>query len=290
MNIIVSLTTTPSRFQYLLPTLESLTLQQILKPNQVLVFVSSAAPLAPQNFPDTVTVISDCSSSSSALTSGLAHFTARDDNSVLITVHDDILYDPRFLERFLYWCHQESFGSVLGNCGCIVGKFPFWLEDVDNPFELVPVDIIHGFAGVCYPVKLFSNDIMENSKNPTQSNSRQEDIWMGHVLEQLKIPQKIIPRGNRIIRRILPSEIANNKHDESFTKQWQDWKFLYQCKKIHHSFHHLSNYNRAHSFGYQLVFCIIVAVLLVIGLVLLWSLVKRIHHRSTFDISSIVIR
>jgi len=106
-------------------------------------------------------------------------------DAVIITVDDDIVFAPRWLETLLE--HVERYpDNAVGMAG--------WNADVllsTGRYERAsgPCDVIEGFGGVAYHKWFFESDILR----PPKQIKYVDDVWISGYLHRIGITRRVVP-------------------------------------------------------------------------------------------------
>ena len=123
-----------------------------------------------------------------------------DGSTVIITVDDDINYDPRLLEELMG--HAQAYpNAAIGYSGSICGKFPSlfgavwptWSTGIKiDPSVPTQMNTIAGFAGVCYRRRFFGAFVAFHSEIKNYINDanvrRHDDLILSHLLAKRHVP------------------------------------------------------------------------------------------------------
>ncbi len=111
-----------------------------------------------------------------------------DDDTLIITVDDDIIYKPKWLAMILEAAKRWP-DDAIGFAGWNVGGF---LEGTGSyQFATAPcfVDVMEGWAGAAYR-KRFFNDV--DMMNYPPAFKFVDDVWISSVLNKRKIQRRLI--------------------------------------------------------------------------------------------------
>ena len=197
MTVIVSMTTLPSRKALIVDTLRTLKLQTV-QPDRICIYGCGGATAPEFDYP---IVTFYPSHDAGPVTKVSAVFThGLDRNDIVITVDDDILYQPTWLETLLAGAarHPES---AVGFAGWFA---PHLIAHRQFHFtkEAGPTDVLEGWAGVAYRVKFFREmEHVEGSRNipspthilyPPDHMRVVDDVWISGYLGVRGIERRVI--------------------------------------------------------------------------------------------------
>ncbi len=211
-NIIVTLTTIPSRIPNLHKTLGSL-INQTVKPDEICIFV----PREYKRFGIAQSALSDINAIISGLKTDIniraieieedygpiskllpiVDHLPNNPNDIIITVDDDTLYMPNNIEYML--CYSKSLpSSALGFCG--------WGYNFNNGifnYELVyphgninyirAAPVLEGYRSVLYKRSFFKDDFKEFFRQIPQDSFYVDDVIISAYLSKHKVPRVVMP-------------------------------------------------------------------------------------------------
>lgn len=175
-RVVVTLTTLPDRLEKgaVIPCLKSLW-NQTRVPDAVYLGLPPVAKRFNKPYPEpsdelltlcTVVPIEEDFGPVTKILGGL--YVESDPDTVVITVDDDNIYHPVFIEKMLK-AHLERPEAAIGSAGVIVGQFPGYFAYIRNgiggkyeawwhgdvPENGQQMDILCGYAGILYSRKMF---------------------------------------------------------------------------------------------------------------------------------------
>lgn len=181
MRIVISLTTLPNRYEYLLKTLNCLH-EQTVKPDVIYLSIPHVAkrlnqeyPSLPKNITNLCTVVR-CEKDYGPICKIYgALYNEQHPDTIIITVDDDVLYPPHFIETFVNKskiCPNAAItgtGVLLGHNGFFsintsMKNFTKWNGLIGfNIKNYRCIDVVQGFSGVLYKRKFFEHDDLYNN-------------------------------------------------------------------------------------------------------------------------------
>lgn len=222
-NVIVSLTSYGARVEDALPyTLFSLLTQTVL-PDKIIVWLDNtnwsddALPLILKKLQTLGVEIryTDDIRSYKKLIPALAAFP----NSVIITVDDDMYYNPHLVEWLLDAYENSDKHTVLGTCGARVVSsgnryLPYnqWQEAGPDDKDICLI----GCGGILYPPAIFDREIL-NKDVFMRLAPRADDLWFWAMEKRAGVPAALTPQNgydlNSTVNRIndyFPTESTDN--------------------------------------------------------------------------------
>ena len=250
-NIIVSLTTIPSRIGYIKPVIYSL-LSQTHKPNKIELNlalkplkndISWKVPRWLENL-DAVEIFwldHDYGPASKFIPTLIRH---KDDDAMVIVVDDDMFYPKDLIETFVYY-DSKVFNSnaVLCSNGHLIAKnlnfadsssskrIEFKYSDLKNNYRKVA--IIEGCGGYCLRSKFFNLQELQDTANAPKGCILMDDVWISGHLSRHGIEKIQIPTSKR--KSLLQTNILaiphdrlelNNKMLQYFSADWLEKDFV----------------------------------------------------------------
>lgn len=144
------------------------------------------------------------------------------DDDILITVDDDIIYEPRWLETLLEGAAKHPDHAV-GFCGWNAYDFLRAAKDNDpKGGEYVwaavpgPCDVLEGWAGIAYRRKFFYIDPLQGIPSvlcPLPMFRNVDDVWIAWHLHRRRVPRATI---HHRMARERPDPIPGLHHLEDF--------------------------------------------------------------------------
>ena len=232
MKTIVAFSTIPSRVGHIRPTLRSLELQthkpdliqinipQISTRQNTAYDVDRLETIIKQELHDCKGVVNIVDQDYGPLTklmgSLLANELDDDHDTLIITIDDDQVYCPDFVERL----HDKSMQypkHVVCLCGVSIGKAPFsyglrFSRQMNYPFCNVyylkpdsPVDFVFGYGGVAYRRSFFSKQVfdsdLEDARATIPEIHSNDDHYISAWLDRLQVPRIVVDYGKDTIKR-----------------------------------------------------------------------------------------
>lgn len=205
-DVVVSLTTIPSRMRAIYPTLRSL-LDQTMPPSQIYLALPPYSRRERRGYqvPDRirrqprVTVLETARDWGPAtkLIPVLDHLAGKPDARVVI-VDDDNVYPRTFIETLVR--HGDALpGAALGLRGWPVPRSLRWAErrTIFGTMVTAPVrtDVLEGCGGILVRPRYFDASLRE----PTEAALYADDVWISGHLARSRVPAYVVPyRGARI--------------------------------------------------------------------------------------------
>ena len=222
-NIIVSLTTIPSRSPYILSTINSI-LNQTILPHHIYIgipYSSLREPGLDYNFPkyiynNTLINIIYYDKDDGPIMKLLTGLRESKTACNIITIDDDTIYEKHLIENLL----SKSYGE--NNVYCTIGRNNRGIKVYSEP---VIVRTLEGYGGVKYNSTLFNLDHFEKALQSIPDYIRlNDDLFISHYLKENNIRINCI--RNNIIEPIcsyLDPKQSNplwilNKNQENFNK------------------------------------------------------------------------
>ena len=121
-----------------------------------------------------------------------------DDHDLIVTVDDDVVYDPRWLATLVDGVDANP-GAAVGFSGWNVSSF---LEDPVNgsyfwPRDTGPRDVLEGWAGVAYRKSFLD---VRAVLSPPPLFRYVDDVWISWQLQRQKTPRITIPKGDLVFK------------------------------------------------------------------------------------------
>lgn len=183
-KVVVSMTSVPKRNGTLDPTLESLR-RQTRPPDEIRLYLGPGCESVAWagGGPPLVCVPTVDHGPVTKLSAAVDPSVRAD--AVVVTVDDDIVFAPRWLETLLGYVERYPDDAV-GMAG--------WNADVllsTGCYERAagPCDVIEGFGGVAYHKWFFGPDIL----HPPQQLKFVDDVWISSYLHRLGIVRRVVP-------------------------------------------------------------------------------------------------
>lgn len=196
--VIVSLSTLPPRSEFLALTIESL-LQQRRQPDSILVNVPHSARRAPGDIdvpaclpelqrraPHLQVIRTEDRGPGTKLLPALER--VHDPEAIIITVDDDMTYEPRLVETLVQWSSRYrdwAVGfrgwNVAPDGGCTRARSHF-------------VDVLQGFAGAAYRRRFFRDDVFAAYQRHAMC-FYVDDVWISGYLAEHGHPRYLIRPG-----------------------------------------------------------------------------------------------
>ena len=112
-------------------------------------------------------------------------------DAVIITVDDDIVFAPRWLETLLEYVDKypdDAIGMAGWNANVLLttGRY----ERASGP-----CDVIEGFGGVAYHKWFFGPDIL----HPPEHLKHIDDVWISGYLHRIGITRRVVPGQEKLV-------------------------------------------------------------------------------------------
>lgn len=199
-NIIVSLTTIPSRFNDLEVVMKNL-LDQTFIPNKIILYIPKyyyrfgskydipkwMTELEKNNKIFEIHFIDKDYGPATKLLPATKEFTKSTD--IIITVDDDILLEKHTLEELVY-CHKKYPDMNLGFMGTIGKQFIHseWITG-----DIKEVELLGGYRGVLYPRKLIKDDIYKYFDDITKEKMLyDDDFFFASYFKKNKVGEYVV--------------------------------------------------------------------------------------------------
>jgi hypothetical protein len=181
MQVIVSMTSIPARNGRLASTLASLQSQTRL-PDEIRLYLGPGCALVAD-----VTCVDVEDRGPITKLSAVVDPEIPDD-ALIVTVDDDILYEPTWLET-LVAAAEASPGAVVGRSGWLVADF---LRSEHHGYFIWAqedtCDVLEGWAGVAYRKSFFDGSVLE----PPPEFRLVDDVWISGYLYRRGIERRIV--------------------------------------------------------------------------------------------------
>lgn len=190
MKVVVSMTTIPARNGTLGPTLRSLD-RQTLQPDDVRIYAADGAGDWDAQDLDFVTLHSSPDYGPITKLSAVLD-PELDDDDLVVTVDDDIIYEPDWLETLVAAAAAHPRDAV-GMSGWNAHRM---LESTHGSFAFVrppaTCDVLEGWSGAAYRVGWFDASVMM----PVCSRELRlvDDVWISSFLEKRGIARRVVCR------------------------------------------------------------------------------------------------
>lgn len=196
-NLIICLTTTPTRIAYITTTLKSL-MAQARRPQKIRLHIPSFStrelcyykiPAELENLKSLEIIHCQDFGPATKLIPALQELTA---NQSILVLDDDMFYPPNMINDFYYWAHRYPQWAI-GSSGWIV---PDDLTDrpttlISNLRQLPPapikstrisqqkqIDILQGYSGFMVQPKFFDFQEITNYANKPEAAFYVDDVWI----------------------------------------------------------------------------------------------------------------
>ena len=210
-RVVISLTTLPHRYPVLLETLRSLQAQTVqvaaiyLGLPQTCARTNATYPPLPREIEQLVTIVPlevDHGPICKLLAALEVEHTA---TTHIITVDDDVIYAPNFVEALLLEAQRYPAIVIASSGFRIGGGFPFyssysncqgaWNRWTSFNFEaeVASVDVVAGFSGVLYPRHVLDKDELIQVAQYSQATRTNDDVVISAVVKGSKLVSKRIP-------------------------------------------------------------------------------------------------
>ncbi len=247
-HVIVSMSTLPNRIGFLEPTLRSLLCQRFDDYEIHLSLPRASWKGGSEhkwNIPSFVRdsrVVVKMVVDMGPITKLLPALEASDDDGMVVTADDDVIYPKRWLLG-LYEQAQVFPQCVVGYRGIIFAKKPFAYSDVISIGDVrrdthirapVYVDLVTGVFGVLYRKSIM--DVCALSQlSECPDSYYNDDVWVCGLLAKAKIPRVCVPAKGRIrfqkdfegvtkLWHINETAGHNDRIIEHFRRDWEaDW-------------------------------------------------------------------
>ena len=212
-RVVVSVTTIPSRDHLLRQCLESLSAQRF-QPDEILLCLPTFskrekvpyhAPSWLEDFPHARVV--HCEEDWGPATKLLGALRGVEDpEAIIITVDDDISYDPRLIEKLVRHSLDDPDAAVGfrgWNAESLIREhnYDFVYEEWEHRRAYpARVNILEGYGGVAYRRRFFDNTIFDYSGAP-EAAFYVDDVWISGHLATRRIP--------RVVHRYCAGKIAD---------------------------------------------------------------------------------
>jgi hypothetical protein len=189
-KVVVSMTSVPSRNGTLDPTLQSLR-TQTRPPDEIRLYLGPGCERVQwtKKGPPLYCIPTVDRGPVTKLSAAADPYVRAD--AVIVTVDDDIVFAPQWLETLLGYADRHPDDAV-GMAG--------WNADellTTGRYERAsgPCDVIEGFSGVAYRKWFFDRDVM----HPPNSLKYVDDVWISGYLHRLGIVRRVVPGQERLV-------------------------------------------------------------------------------------------
>lgn len=229
MRVVVSLTTIPSRVARIKPMLESL-LAQTRKPDRMILwlpkvcrkeFAAYDVPLDLRQWMEANGIeVRECDIDWGSATKLIPTLLCElEDETIIITMDDDILYEAHAVEE-LVAASEKWPNDSLGFMGGVKGPCFIHTEQVRNArLERKAVDMLGGYRGILYRRKMFDGSVIDELKELLKEGAFVvDDQLFGWNLARRGIGRFVIQtnypeQGNRLNFRFLG--LGNGIYDDT---------------------------------------------------------------------------
>jgi hypothetical protein len=191
-NLIISITTIPSRSKYIIKTINSLLSQTIL-PRQIYIGISDSCyrePNIPYSLPDElynnplITVVSNDNDMGPVmkLVTGIYNSNKKD---YIITVDDDIIYEKHTIEKLYNSAMSDKSKSV----HCAIGRDVNGIKILHSN-EKINFETVEGYGGVIYNKQHFKSDFMKKIVTHEKYILMNDDLIISNYLKSNSIEIK----------------------------------------------------------------------------------------------------
>lgn len=198
MRTVVSLSTIPSRVEYLNQIVQCLK-KQTYEVDRIYINLpkwSHRENIAYPDVEDTLTqdpqvCVVHCEDHGpiTKLYPILTHET--DPETLIITVDDDIEYIPERVALLVKWAQLYP-NVAIGGSGFILGKWWNFFGTIRMPKEITAVDVIEGYSGCAYRRKFFDEDLIDYTGAPKEAFYH-DDVWISGYLAKRNIGRVVHP-------------------------------------------------------------------------------------------------
>jgi hypothetical protein len=196
MAVILSMTTLPARSAMLVETLQSIR-RQTVKPDGIYIYGVRGA-VKPPGF-DEVAFYADCYDAGPVTKLTAVHHPCLADDDIVITIDDDQIYEPTWLETLVAGARSYPLSAV-GFAGWFAEPL---LRTRQYHFTKEPCvcDVLEGWAGVAYRVKFFREmEIVAGLSIPSPTHILYppeecvlvDDVWISGYLKVRGIERRVI--------------------------------------------------------------------------------------------------
>lgn len=217
-RVVISFTTLPSRYSILEKTISSIQ-HQSFEADAIYLCLPEFSDReqvkyeTPDFLPDNIIILKSDKDYGPATKLYATLKQETDLDTLIVTVDDDIIYHPLWLERIVNQAliyPDSAIGFAAWNVKQNVKEnetpYKFMYEEISNFSSGNKVNILEGYRGVGYRRKFFDNSIVNYSNYPTESKY-QDDIWFGGHLAIKQIPKRVITF--RADQRLTSKEVWN---------------------------------------------------------------------------------
>lgn len=191
-NLIISMTTIPSRSKYILKTVNSLLAQTIL-PRQIYIGISDNCyrePNTKYSLPDElynnplITVVNNDNDMGPVmkLVTGINNSNKKD---YIITVDDDIIYEKHTIEKLYNSARSDTSNSV----HCAVGRDVNGIKILHSN-EKINLETVEGYCGVIYNKQHFKSDFTKKIITYERYILMNDDLIISNYLKSNSIKIK----------------------------------------------------------------------------------------------------
>ncbi len=225
--VVVSLTTTIDRLQYLNCTLFSIFKQSVL-PDEIILNVPLTSRRFKKDYPSdilsvifplglpvvpcklTIQRMKDWGPATKFIPTITRELEAKRFDTFIIIIDDDVIYPPHLIESLLRTATREGRSQAVGFRGWCAPESMSWDWDsfsrlviagerLEQQEESVAVDILEATSGVMVRSGFFRNHSVEIPSDAPDSAFYMDDIWMHGILSLNKV-------GRRVVHIDVPSQ------------------------------------------------------------------------------------
>lgn len=199
-KVVISMTSVPTRNGTLGPTLASLRNQTRL-PDEIRLYLGDGCDHVSwkNNDGPELNCISSTDYGPVTKLSAAVDDRVRPD-AIVITVDDDIVFAPLWLERLLGYVEQYP-NEAIGMAGWNIDTL---LSTGRYERAAGPCDVIEGFGGVAYRKWFFDQEIL----HPPKDIKFVDDVWISSYLNRLGIVRRVVPGQPELVDTTRSSQQA----------------------------------------------------------------------------------
>jgi len=212
-RIVLSLTTSPNRINSIERVLNSISYEQNLKPDLIYLNLpkifkrdNSIFQKIPEFIKNNTLInINWCEDIGPATkilyTAKLEKKLSQSDNTIIISIDDDTIYPPDFIEEFYKYCKEYPNAVITGT-----SFIPY--KTINN---VKYVELLEGFSGVAYRVNFIEDFDLSFFKTTIKECYLGDDFVLSNYIRSKNIPIIVIGTKNKMIKKIKQLEYGYNK-------------------------------------------------------------------------------
>jgi hypothetical protein len=200
-RVVYSMTTIPSRIEFIGQTLQSIK-NQSYKADKIYLNVVNNCNIPEWIIKDEEIFINYCDIDFGPITKLLPTIEKEDDpNTIIITFDDDVLYHTDLVKNLINWSNKYPDEAIGYNGWFIINVLEHGFYDnkfIGQNLDNLPknVDVLEGYKGVLYKRKFFNKEIFDYSDAPKEA-FYVDDVWISGHLKNNNIKRKVVPFLNK---------------------------------------------------------------------------------------------